>query len=233
MKAYGPDERLTPENSALVLIDHQTGLLSSCTDIPADRLQHNILGLAKIGKAFGLPIVLTQGGYGGRNAGGPLLSELVGLFPDVPIIDRHFPCAYDDPNFRDAIKATGRKKLILAGCTYDYCCALPALHLKAAGYDVYTVPDASGNWDMLATLTTNTRLSAHGIEVLNWIAVWGELYKDHNSDMEQKVMGIMADHEPRLGWVTNNWMYANGMYPDISERLVRDQEPPSKEETGS
>ena len=225
-RPYTPDERLSADNAALVLIDHQTGLLSACKDIPVERLRHNILGLAKIGKLFGLPVVLTQGGYGGMNAGGPLMAEIVEMFPDVPIVDRHFPCAYDDPNFRDQIEKTGRKKLIVAGCTYDYCCALPALHLKAEGYDVYTVPDASGNWDMLATLTTNTRLAAHGIEVLNWIAVWGELYRDHNSDMEQKVMAVMGEHAPGLGFVSNNWAYANDMYPDVSDRLLRDEQPP-------
>ena len=74
-RPYTPDERLSADNAALVLIDHQTGLLSACKDIPVERLRHNILGLAKIGKLFGLPVVLTQGGYGGMNAGGPLMAE--------------------------------------------------------------------------------------------------------------------------------------------------------------
>ncbi|MBE9040029.1 isochorismatase family protein [Oscillatoriales cyanobacterium LEGE 11467] len=59
------------------------------------------------------------------------------------MIDRHHPNAFDDPNFRAAIETTGRQKLILAGCTFDYCCALPALNLSAEGYDVYAVVDAS------------------------------------------------------------------------------------------
>ena len=71
------------------------------------------------------------------------------------------------------------------------------------------------------------RIAAHGIEVINWIAVRGELYRDHNSDMEQKVMGVIAEHAPGLGFVTSDWMYANGLYPDISTRLVRDEEPPA------
>lgn len=102
-RRYHDSDRLTPDNSVLVMIDHQTGLLSACRDIPSEQLQRNILALAKIGKAFGLPTILTQGGYGGENSGGPLLRELVELFPDVPIIDRHHVSAYDDPNFRAAI----------------------------------------------------------------------------------------------------------------------------------
>ncbi|MGF1520895.1 MAG: isochorismatase family protein [Leptolyngbyaceae cyanobacterium] len=225
---YSSSDRLSKDNAALVMIDHQTGLLSACTDIPVERLRHNIIGLAKIGKLFDLPVVLTQGGYGGLNAGGPLIAELVNLFPDVPIIDRHHPNAFDDPNFRSAIEATGRQKLILAGCTFDYCCALPALNLAAEGYDVYAVVDASGNWDVLTTQATLIRLAQHGVEVVNWIAVWGELYRDHNSAMEQRVMGVMAEHMPGLGFVTNNWMFANDMYPDVGDRLRRDEEPMSQ-----
>ena len=226
IKPYRSEDRLSKDNAALVMIDHQTGLLSACTDIPVERLRHNIIGLAKIAKLFELPTVLTQGGYGGLNAGGPLIAELTEIFPDTPIIDRHHPNAFDDPNFRAAIEATGRKKLILAGCTFDYCCALPALNLSAAGYDVYAVVDASGNWDVLTTQATMIRLASHGVEVINWIAVWGELYRDHNSDMEQKVMGVMSEHMPGLGFVTNNWMFANGMYPEIAQRLKRDEQPP-------
>ena len=115
-KAYTPAERLSADNAAHVLIDHQAGLLSARTDIPAQRLRHNILGLAKIGTLFGLPIVLTQGGYGGRTAGGPLLAEIIETFPDVPLVDCHFPRASDDMNFRSEIERAGRRKLIPAGC---------------------------------------------------------------------------------------------------------------------
>ena len=192
IKPYSSEDRLSKDNAALVMIDHQTGLLSACTDIPVERLRHNIIGLAQIGKLFELPIVLTQGRLWRIKCRGPLIAELTEIFPDTPIIDRHHPNAFDDPNFRSAIEATGRKKLILAGCTFDYCCALPALNLSAEGYDVYAVVDASGNWDTLTTQATMIRLAHHGVEVINWIAVWGELYRDHNSEMEQKVMGVMA-----------------------------------------
>lgn len=171
---YSSEDRLSTDNAALILIDHQTGLLSACKDIPVERLRHNIIGLAKVGKLFELPVVLTQGGYGGLNAGGPLIAELVELFPDVPIIDRHHPNA----------------------------------------------------WDALTTQATMIRLAHHGVDVVNWIAVWGELYRDHNSAMEQQIMGVMAEHMPGLGFVTNNWMFANRMYPDISDRLLRDEQPP-------
>lgn len=138
----------------------------------------------------------------------------------MPLVDRHRPNAYDDPNFRAAVEATGRRKLIVAGCTFDYCCALPAMNLRAAGYDVYAVVDASGNWDMLSTQATMLRLTQAGVIVLNWVAVWGELYRDHDSPLEEEVMQVMGRTYPALGWVTNNWMYAKGLAP--KPRLIPD-----------
>lgn len=221
IKAYRSEDRLSPDNAALVMIDHQTGLLAACTDIPVDKLTHNIVALAEIGKIFNLPVVLTQGGYGGENAGGPLMHQLVEMFPDVPIISRHHPNAYDDPNFRQRIEQTGRKKLIMAGCTFDYCLALPAMNLVADGYDVYAVVDASGNWDMLTTQATMLRLVQAGVRLINWVCVWGELHRDHNNPEDRAVMQVMAEHMPGVGFITNNWMYDHQMYPDMSARLIR------------
>lgn len=214
-KVYRAEDRLSRDNAALVMIDHQTGLLSACRDIPPPTLMHNIVALAKLGKIFKLPVVLTQGGHGGENAGGPLLRELVEMFPSIPIISRHHPNAYDDPKFRQAIEATGRKKLIMAGCTFDYCLALPAMNLAADGYEIYAVVDASGNWDYLTTHATMLRLVQNSVTVVNWVAVWGELHRDHNNPEDEKVMSVMAEHIPALGMITNNFMYAQGQYPDI------------------
>ena len=221
---YSADDRLGVDNAVLVMIDHQTGLLSSCRDIAPETLTNNIAALAQVGKLFGLPTVLTQGGRGGRSAGGPLLKAVVDAFPDVPIVDRHFPNAHDDPNFRAAVEKTGRKKLIMAGCTFDYCLALPAMHLAADGYDVYAVVDASGNWDALSTQATMHRLTQAGVVCCNWVAVWGELYRDHDSGRDAEVMGVMAGAYPALAWVTNNWTYAQGQYPE--REYVRDKPVP-------
>lgn len=212
---YRDDDRLTPENAALVMIDHQTGLLSACRDIPTEQLFSNIIALAKIGKAFGLPVVLTQGGHGGENAGGPLMRELIELFPDVPVIDRHHVNSYDDPKFRQAIKETGRKKLIMAGCTTDVCLAFPAMSAVADGYDVYAVIDASGNWDLLTTHAAMSRMSQAGVIVTNWVAIWGELLRDHEHPKDKELMQTVGEAIPALGMVTNNWMYAKGMYPQL------------------
>lgn len=214
-RIYKDSERLTPENAALVMIDHQTGLLSACRDIPTEQLHNNIVALAKIGKAFALPVVLTQGGHGGENSGGPLMRELVELFPDVSIVDRHHVNAYDDPKFRQAIKETNRKKLIMAGCTTDVCLAFPAMSAVADGYDVYAVIDASGNWDMLTTMCAVMRMQHAGVIPTNWVGIWGELLRDHENPLDQELMQYVGEAIPALGMVTNNWMYAKGMYPKV------------------
>ncbi|WP_019506187.1 isochorismatase family protein [Pleurocapsa sp. PCC 7319] len=220
-RIYHDEDRLTKDNATLILIDHQTGLLSACRDIATEKLRSNILALAKIGKVFDLPVILTQGGYGGENAGGPLIGELVEMFPNVPIIDRHHVNAYDDPNFREQIKQYGRKKLIMAGCTTDVCLAFPAMSAVADGYDVYAVIDASGNWDLLTTQAAMMRMSQAGVIVTNWAGIWGELLRDHHNPEDQPSMQVVGEHIPALGFITNNLMYAKGMYPNIEDRLQR------------
>ena len=219
-RPYAGADRLSPGNAVLIMTDHQTGLLSACRDYSPETLTNNITALAKVGQVFKLSVVITQGGHGGEAAGGPLLPQFLQTFPDVPVIDRHHPNAYDDPNFQAAVKATGCKKLIVAGCTFDYCCALPAMNLAADGYEVYAVVDASGNWDALITQATMLRLTQAGVTVCNWVAVWGELHRDHNNPEDQALMQAMGEAYPALGWVTNNWMYGKGMAP--KPKLVRD-----------
>lgn len=216
INVYRDEERLTKDNATLALIDHQTGLLSACRDIPTETLRSNIVALAKIGKVFNLPVILTQGGHGGENAGGPLMRELVEMFPDVPIVDRHHVNAYDDPKFREQIQKHGRKKLIMAGCTTDVCLAFPAMSAVADGYDVYAVIDASGNWDLLTTHAAMIRMSQAGVIVTNWAAIWGELLRDHNNSEDEPSMQVVGEHIPALGFVTNNLMYAKGSYPNIN-----------------
>src|SRR5208337_2958249 len=135
-----PYEPLTSENAALILIDHQVGLMTGVRDYSTGELKHNVVGLAKAAKALKLPIVVTTTAR--DSMWGP--TELVEALPDVPIMDRSSVNAFDDPKVAQAVTATGRKKLILAGISLEVCTALPAIAAVGKGLGAYVAIDASG-----------------------------------------------------------------------------------------
>src|SRR5215470_17182102 len=129
-RAYEP---LTIENAALVLVDHQIGLMTGVRDISTGELKHNVVALAKAARALRLPIVVTTTAR--ESMWGPTFPELVAALSGVEIIDRSTVNAYDDANVARAIEATGRKKLIFAGVSLEVCAALPAMTAVARGLD--------------------------------------------------------------------------------------------------
>src|SRR5262249_50450559 len=114
--------RFSANDAALVLIDHQSGIMHLVHDYSPAEFRNNVIGLAKLGKVFKLPTVLTTSLGQGPN--GPFIPEVVSMFPDVPVIDRPgIISAWDDPKVVAAIEKTGRKNLIMAGVTIDVCLA--------------------------------------------------------------------------------------------------------------
>ena len=169
-------EQLTPDNCAMLLIDHQAGLFLGVQSIDQQILKNNAIGLAKTAKVFDLPTVLFTSSVKGPN--GPTIPEIKELFPDHKIHDRSPINLWNDPECRQAVEATNRKKLIMAAITTDVCLAFPALAAIQAGYDVYAVIDASGTWSSQAELATMMRLTQAGVIMTNWIAVAAELKHD-------------------------------------------------------
>src|SRR5689334_6851257 len=141
IRSYEP---LTSENAALVLVDHQVGLMTGVRDYLTGELKHNVVALAKAAKALKLPIVVTTTAR--DSMWGPTFPELVAALPCVEIIDRSTVNAYDDAHVAKAIEATGRKKLIFAGISLEVCAALPAMTAVARGLDAYVAVDASGTF---------------------------------------------------------------------------------------
>jgi nicotinamidase-related amidase len=137
-------ERITKDNSALCLIDHQLGLLVGVHDITVAELKHNVLGLAKAAKILGIPTIASTTAK--DVLWGPTFPELVAVLDTKkhPIIDRMTMNAWDDPHFVKAVEATSRTHLLFAGITLQVCAALPAYSAVAAGYKSYVVIDASG-----------------------------------------------------------------------------------------
>src|SRR5690348_10934541 len=129
-----PYVRLDKNNAAVLLVDHQAGLLSLVRDIDPDRFKNNVLALADLAKYFKLPTILTTSFESGPN--GPLVPELKEIFPTAPYIERPGNInAWDNDDFVNAVKATGKKQLIIAGVVTEVCVAFPALSAIAEGFD--------------------------------------------------------------------------------------------------
>jgi len=186
--------RLDKDNAAVLLVDHQAGLLSLVRDIDPDKFKNNVLALADLAKFFNLPTILTTSFETGPN--GPLVPELKELFPDAPYIARPGQInAWDNEDFVKAIKATGKKQLIIAGVVTEVCVAFPALAAIEEGFDVFVVTDASGTFNQISRDSAWQRMTAAGAQLMNWFAVACELHRDWRNDVEG-LAKICSDHIP-------------------------------------
>jgi nicotinamidase-related amidase len=140
----GSYEPLTSQNAALVLVDHQVGLMTGVRDYSTGELKHNVVALARAAKALKLPIVVTTTAR--DSMWGPTFPELVEALPGIEIIDRSSVNAFDDARVARAIEGTGRKKLIFAGISLEVCAAFPAIAAVGKGLDAYVAVDASGTF---------------------------------------------------------------------------------------
>jgi nicotinamidase-related amidase len=175
--------RLNKDEAACLLIDHQTGLFSLVQDFEPIQFKNNVLALAESAKFFNLPTILTTSFETGPN--GPLIPELIKMFPNAPLIKRPGQInAWDNEEFVAAVKKTGKKQLIMAGIVTDVCVAFAALSAVEAGYDVFVVTDASGTFVPVVRDASWVRMSASGIQLMNFFSVACELHRDWRNDME-------------------------------------------------
>jgi nicotinamidase-related amidase len=167
----------------VLLVDHQAGLLSLVRDMDPDKFKNNVLALADLAKYFQLPTILTTSFEDGPN--GPLMPELKQLFPDAPYIARPGQInAWDNTDFVQAIKATGRKQLIIAGVVTEVCVAFPALAALEEGFEVFVVTDASGTFNEVTRHAAWSRMVDAGAHLMNWFGVACELHRDWRNDVE-------------------------------------------------
>jgi nicotinamidase-related amidase len=136
-------ERLTRNNALLLLVDHQVGLYTGIRDIDVLQLKHNIVGLTRAMLALKVPVIVTTTT---EKMWGPLIPELAEVLPGVQGIERTTVNAWDEKRVVDAVKATGRKNLIITGISTDVCLAFPAIAALADGFQSYAVIDASGGF---------------------------------------------------------------------------------------
>ena len=175
--------RLNKDDAIVLLVDHQTGLISLVQDFSPNEFKNNVLALADLAKFFNLPTILTTSFEQGPN--GPLVPELKEMFPDAPYIARPGQInAWDNEDFVKAIKATGRKQIIIAGVVTDVCVAFPTLSALAEGFDVFVVTDASGTFNTTVQQAAWSRMTQAGAQLMNWFSVACELHRDWRNDIE-------------------------------------------------
>jgi nicotinamidase-related amidase len=180
------DHLLTPQNAALAVIDYQPSQISAIRSMDPDLLLKNIVSTVKLAKLFGVPVVhSTINAAGGA---GPTVAELADLMEDDPPIDRTTMNAWEDPAFVDAVRATGRRKLILCALWTEICMSFPALDALREGYDVYTVTDAIAGTSAHAHRAGLDRVIQAGGRPLSWVMLAGELQRDWAR--EETVQGL-------------------------------------------
>src|SRR3981189_876578 len=171
----GLDALLTPENCAVLLIDHQPSQLANVNSHEPTMVINNVTALAKTAKAYGVPTILTTIN---SKRGGEILKQIQSVFPDQKPIDRSFINSWEDRRVVEAVKNTGRKKLVIAALWSEMCLAQPAIHAMGEGYDVYAVTDASGGVSAEAHDMAIRRLAAAGAQPITWLGMAGELQRD-------------------------------------------------------
>ncbi|WP_416985183.1 hydrolase [Streptomyces sp. T028] len=171
----GLDALLTPEESVLLLIDHQPYQFANLHSHEPALVANNVIGLAKAAKGYGVPTILTTVM---EERGGNLIQPLRDVFPDQKPINRSWINTWEDQRVVDAVKATGRNKLVIAGLWTEICVAMPALQASGEGFQVYAVTDASGGVSTEAHEMAVQRMVQAGIVPITWMAVTGEWQRD-------------------------------------------------------
>ena len=187
-------KRLDKNQAAVLFVDHQTGLFNLVQDYSPNEFKNNVLALADIAKYFKLPTILTTSFEEGPN--GPLMPELKAMFPKAAYIPRPGQInAWDNEDFVKAVKATGKKQLIIAGIVTDVCVAFPALSALEAGYDVFVITDASGTINKDMRDAALMRIAHAGVQTLSWFSAVSELHRDWRNDIAG-LGQILANHVP-------------------------------------
>src|SRR5947199_9763708 len=166
---------LTPDNSALILIDHQPFQFAGLRSHDTQTIINNVVGLAKSAKFFGVPTLLTtviekQGGY--------ILKPLQDVFPEQKPIDRTFINTWEDPRVVDWVKQSGRMKIVMAALWTEICLAMPVIQALGEGYEVYIVTDASGGVSLEAHEMAIQRMVDAGAVPITWMVLGAELQRD-------------------------------------------------------
>lgn len=195
----GLEALLTPDNCVLVLIDHQPFQLANVNSHEPTMVINNVTGLAKTAKAFNIPTILTTVT---EERGGRIFKSIQDVFPDQKTIDRTFINSWEDKRVVEAVKKTGRRKVVFAALWSEMCLAMPVIHAMGDGYEAYVVTDASGGVSVEAHDMAIRRLVAAGAQPITWLGMAGELQRDWARTAKLNEVGqIMFHHAGATGSV--------------------------------
>lgn len=201
-------QRLNKDDVALLMVDHQSGLLSLVRDFSPDDFKNNVLALADIAKFFNIPTILTTSFEDGPN--GPMVPELKETFHDAPYFARPGQInAWDNEEFLQAVKDTGKKQLLIAGVVTEVCVSFPVLSALEEGYEVFVVTDASGTFNQTTRDAAWDRMSQAGAQLMTWFGVGCELHRDWRNDIEG-FGGLLASHLPQYANLIQSYSSQTG-----------------------
>ncbi|MER9245976.1 hydrolase [Mesorhizobium sp. M0590] len=188
----GLDSLLRPEDSVLVLIDHQPYQLANLNSHDPQAVVNNATALAKLAKAFNIPTILTSV-IAGR--GGILFKQITDVFPGQEVIDRTWVNAWQDEKVVDVVKATGRKQLVIAGLWTEVCVAMPVIQALGEGWDVSVITDASGGVSTESHQIAIQRMIAAGANMMTVMALAGEWQRDWaRTEHVEELTEILIQH---------------------------------------
>ncbi|MGP2836349.1 hydrolase [Serratia nevei] len=225
----GLDSLLRPEDSVLVLIDHQPYQLANLNSHDPHSVVNNSTALAKTARLFSVPTILTSVI---AERGGLIFPQITDVFPGQEVIDRTFINTWEDRNVVNAAKATGRKQLIIAGLWTEVCVAMPAIQAAGEGWDVTVVTDASGGTSVEAHEIAIQRMAAAGVNLLTWLAVASEWQRDwarteHAAELSQVLVQHAAGSGIAFLWeqqlLKTQVPNEGRSEPDMSERFPSDE----------
>jgi nicotinamidase-related amidase len=183
-----PYQRLTADNSVLVLIDHQVGHLLTIKDIDQEELRHNVVASARAARVLGVPVILTSTA---PNIFGPTFPELTEALPNVENIERSIINAWEDPKVRQAIMETGRRKILFAALTTHVCLAFPSISAASEGYDSYALLDASGTWNETLRVSAIAQMQQAGVIISSGLAAFIEMVHDNANPIAPEVYAAL------------------------------------------
>ena len=198
----GLEALLRPEESIVVLIDHQPFQFANLNSHEPTMVINAVTGLSKAAKIFNVPTILTTVI---EERGGLIIKQIQEVYPEQKPINRTFINTWQDPNVTDIVAKSGRKQLIIAGLWTEICVAMPAIQAAAEGYDVFVVTDACGSVSTEGHDMAVRRMVQHGITPMNWVAVASEWQRDWaRTETAGQLAGLMIDHAGASG-VAYSW----------------------------